>query len=216
MEASNLNAWIRTESGKGPARRARVEGKIPAVFYGPGSDTLPLLIQNNDLVSIMKGNKENVFIKLLIEGSGKKIEKLSVIKELQRDSLSRKILHADFYELAMDQKMTFDIPIHVIGIPAGVQNGGELHQLKREIKISCLPSLLPGKIDLDVSALEIGDVLHVKDVKFAEDIMVVDLLETALVTVGAPRIEEVTKPAEEEAAPTEPEVIKQKAEEKES
>jgi large subunit ribosomal protein L25 len=192
-------------------------GKIPAVFYGPDSQSVPLLVQNIDLLDIMKGKTDNVFIKLIFDQGGKKTEKLSIIKELQRDNLSRRILHADFYELAMDQKVTFDIPIHIIGVAAGIQNGGELHQLKREIRISCLPKDLPEKIELDVSSLEIGDVLHVEDVKFADSVTIIDHMDAALVTVAAPRIEEVAKPAEElEAGPTEPEVIKQKAEEKEA
>ncbi len=156
MEAIELKACIRKETGKGPARRFRKEGLIPAVFYGRGEEAIHLSVNAADLLKIIKTKKENIFIKLLIEGE-KHLEKLSLIKELQIEPVSRRFYHADFYEIRMDHKLTVDVPLRFAGIPVGVQNGGELQHLKRDLKISCLPSVLPDFIEIDVSGLDIGE-----------------------------------------------------------
>ena len=212
MEATELKACIRKESGKGPARRFRQEGLIPAVFYGRGEEAIHLSVNAADLLKIIKTKKENIFIKLLIEGEKRK-ERLSLIKELQVEPVSRRFYHADFYEIRMDHKLTIDIPLHFSGIPIGVQNGGELQHLKRDLKVSCLPSALPEFIDIDVSGLDIGNSIKVQDIKVPEGIEVLDpgdvgVAIVAFVKVSVPKPEaaegEAEAPAEgKEAAPAE-------------
>ncbi len=205
MEATELKACIRTESGKGPARRLREKELIPAVFYGRGQDATLLSVNATDLLKIIKAKKRNVFIKLLIEGD-KRLEKLSLMKELQIEPVSRRFYHADFYEIRMDHKLTLEIPIRFSGAPIGVQNGGELQHLKRELKVSCLPSDLPDFIDLDVSGLDIGNSIKVQDIKVPEGITVLDpgdvgVAMVAVVKVSVPQAEAAG--AEEAAAPAE-------------
>lgn len=212
MEATELKACIRKESGKGPARRFRQEGLIPAVFYGRGEEAIHLSVNAADLLKIIKTKKENIFIKLLIEGEKRK-ERLSLIKELQIEPVSRRFYHADFYEIRMDHKLTIDIPLHFSGIPIGVQNGGELQHLKRDLKVSCLPSALPEFIDIDVSGLDIGNSIKVQDIKVPEGIEVLDpgdvgVAIVAFVKVSVPQPEaaegEAEAPVEgKEAAPEE-------------
>ena len=166
---------------------------IPAVFYGRGEEAIPLSVNAADLLKIIKKKKNNIFIKLLIEGE-KQQEKLSLIKELQIEPVSRRFYHADFYEIRMDRKLTLDIPIHFAGTPVGVQNGGELQHLKRELKVSCLPSDLPDFIDVDVSGLDIGNSLKVQDIKVPEGITVLDpgdvgVAMVAIVKVSVPQAE---------------------------
>jgi large subunit ribosomal protein L25 len=173
MEAIELKACTRKETGKGPARRFRQSGLIPAVFYGRGEEAIPLSVNAADLLKIIKAKKENIFIKLLIEGE-KPLEKLSLIKELQIEPVSRRFRHADFYEIRMDHKLTIDIPFRFVGDPIGVQNGGELQHLKRELKVSCLPAVLPDFIDVDVSGLDIGNSIKIQDIKVPEGIEVLD------------------------------------------
>jgi len=206
MEATELKACIREEYGKGPARRFRKEGLIPAVFYGRGQEAIPLSVKVADLTKIIKMKKENIFIKLLIEGKKQK-EKLSLIKELQIEPVSRRFYHADFYEIRMDHKLTIDIPLHFTGNPIGVQNGGELQHLKRDLKVSCLPSVLPEFIDIDVSGLDIGNSIKVQDIKVPEGIEVLDsgdigVAMVAFVKVSVPQPEaaegEAVAPAEGE------------------
>ena len=205
MEATELKACIRTESGKGPARRLREKELIPAVFYGRGQDATLLSVNATDLLKIIKAKKKNIFIKLLIEGD-KRLEKLSLMKELQIEPVSRRFYHADFYEIRMDHKLTLEIPIRFSGAPIGVQNGGELQHLKRELKVSCLPSDLPDFIDLDVSGLDIGNSIKVQDIKVPEGITVLDpgdvgVAMVAVVKVSVPQAEAAA--AEEAAAPAE-------------
>jgi len=205
MEATELKACIRTESGKGPARRLREKELIPAVFYGRGQDATLLSVNATDLLKIVKAKKKNIFIKLLIEGD-KGLEKLSLMKELQIEPVSRRFYHADFYEIRMDHKLTLEIPIRFSGAPIGVQNGGELQHLKRELKVSCLPSDLPDFIDLDVSGLDIGNSIKVQDIKVPEGITVLDpgdvgVAMVAVVKVSVPQPEAAAE--EEAAAPAE-------------
>ncbi len=206
MEATELKACIRNESGKGPARRFREKGLIPAVFYGRGQDAIHLSVNAADLLKIIKEKKKNIFINLIIEGEQKKpLEKLSLMKELQIEPVSRKFYHADFYEIRMDHKLTIDIPLHFVGIPVGVTNGGELQHLKRDLKVSCLPSILPDHLDLDVSGLDIGNSIKVQDIAVPDGIEVLDpgdvgVAMVAVVKVSVPVAEAA---AEEAAAPAE-------------
>jgi large subunit ribosomal protein L25 len=203
MEATELKASIRTESGKGPARRFRKKELIPAVFYGRGQDATLLSVNAADLLKIIKEKKKNIFIKLLIEG-GQHPEKLSLMKELQIEPVSRRFYHVDFYEIRMDRKLTLEIPIRFLGAPIGVQNGGELQHLKRDLKVSCLPSDLPDFIDLDVSGLDIGNSVKVQDIKVPEGITVLDpgdvgVAMVAIVKVSVPQAEAATEEAAEPA-----------------
>ena len=211
MEATELRACVRKESGKGPARRFRKEGLIPAVFYGRGEEAIHLSVNAADLLKIIKAKKENIFIKLLIEGE-ERLEKLSLIKELQIEPVSRRFYHADFYEIRMDQKLTIDVPLRFVGAPVGIQNGGELQHLKRDMKVSCLPSVLPDFIDVDVSGLDIGNSIKIQDIKVPKGLAVLDpgdvsVAIVAFVKVSVPQAETVTDeaaaPAEGEEAPKE-------------
>jgi large subunit ribosomal protein L25 len=206
MEATELKACIRNTSGKGPARRFRKEGLIPAVFYGRGEEAIHLSVNASELLKIIRVKKENVFINLLIDGD-KKLEKLSLIKELQIEPVSRRFYHADFYEVRMDHRLTLDVPLRFAGIPVGVVNGGELQHLKRDLKVSCLPSVLPDFIEIDVSGLEIGDSIKVKDIRVPEGISVLDpgdvgVAMVAVVKVSVPQAEvAVEGAADAEGAP---------------
>ena len=204
MEAIELKACTRKETGKGPARRFRQEGLIPAVFYGRGEEAIPLSVNAADLLKIIKAKKENIFIKLHIEGE-KSLEKLSLIKELQIEPVSRHFRHADFYEIRMDHKLTVDIPLRFVGTPIGVLNGGELQHLKRELKVSCLPSALPDFIDIDVSGLDIGNSIKIQDIQVPDGLEVLDpgdvgVAIVAFVKVSVPQVEaaegEAVAPAE--------------------
>jgi large subunit ribosomal protein L25 len=204
MEATELKACIRNESGKGPARRFREKGLIPAVFYGRGQDAILVSVNAADLLKIIKDKKKNIFINLIIEGA-ERLEKLALMKELQIEPVSRRFYHADFYEIRMDRKLTIDIPLHFVGIPVGVQNGGELQHLKRDLKVTCLPSDLPEYIDLDVSGLDIGNSIKVQDIKVTDGIEVLDPgdVGVAMVAVVKVSVPQADAAAAEAAAPGE-------------
>lgn len=200
MEVTDLAAQIRKEQKKGPARRFRQKGLIPAIFYGRSAENILLTVKNDELVKLHKEKKDHAFIKLLIDDGGtKKIEKLSLIKELQFQPLTGKFYHVDFYEVDMKAKLTFEVSLKFVGKSIGVENGGELQHIKRVVKVSCLPKNLPDHIEVDVASLDIGDSIKVKELKLTDGITVLDPADAAVVAVAAIKAAKAT-PAEAEAA----------------
>lgn len=216
METMVLKAGVRKEAGKGPARRLRAAGRIPAIFYGADADSLPLAVDSADFTQLLKARKENVFIKLMIDKDGNQVEKLAIIKEMQTSPATRDIFHADFYEIRMDRKLILDIPIHVTGSPVGVTMGGELHILKRDLKVSGLPTAIPEAVTIDISTLDIGHTAKVGDIKIEGDVEVLDPEDVAVATVSAPRAEALAAEAEGEEGSKEPEVVGLKGKEEQA
>jgi len=210
MEAIALRASARKTSGKGPARRARTSGLIPAVFYNPRAESLMLTVSAADMKDILKQKDENVFINLQIEDEGKSRDRMSIIKDIQLDCLTGQIIHIDFYEISMDHKLTVDVPVHFDGSPEGVELGGELQIMKKEISISCLPSLLPDHISVNISGLKVGEALRVRDLPLTAGMTILESEDAILAMVSVTR--EAMKSEAEEAV-KEPEVLKQKAKE---
>jgi large subunit ribosomal protein L25 len=184
MEVTELNAHVRETTGKGFSRRLRKEGLIPAVLYGPGAESILLKLSAAELATLRK-KEEKAFIKLIIDDHGKRIEKLSIVKELQLEPVSRRFVHADFYEIQMDHAFTFDIPLHFSGKPAGVEDGGELHLIKRELKVSCLPGARPESISIDIGGLQVGDTFKVQDIAPMEGVIILDQGDAAIAAVTA-------------------------------
>jgi large subunit ribosomal protein L25 len=202
METVTLNARTRNESGKGASRKLRERGVVPAIFYGYEVEPTMIQIDSSELTEILKQDTGgSIFVKLEIEpDEGKKVEKLAMIKDLQIDTLKRKLLHADFYEIEMDRSLTIDLPIILQGQPVGVEAGGELQQLKREVKISGLPSALPEAIEIDISHLDIGDSLRVGELSFRDDIEVLDAGDIVIANVAETRTSSLAEDIEEETA----------------
>jgi large subunit ribosomal protein L25 len=197
MEVTDLTAQVRKEQKKGPARRLRQSGFVPAIFYGRSAENILLAVKNDALIKLHKDKKAHAFIKLIIDDGKKKIEKLSLIKELQVQPLTGKFYHADFYEVDMKHKLTVEVPLLFIGKPVGVDNGGELQHIKRELKVSCLPANLPDHIDVDVAGLDIGDSIKVRELTIPEGITVLDLLDSAVAAVAIVKIAKIEEPVVE-------------------
>lgn len=174
---------------------------VPAVFYGRSAGNILLTVKSDELIKLHKNKKDHAFIKLIIDDGGdKKMEKLSLIKELQVRPLTGKLYHADFYEVDEKRKITMDVSLRFVGKAVGVENGGELQHIKREVKVSCLPLNLPDHIDVDVTNLGIGDSLKIRDLKIDEGITVLDRPDTAVAAVAVVRVAKVEEAAKEEAA----------------
>ena len=203
MEVTDLAAQVRKEQKKGPSRRLRDQGFVPAVFYGRSAENILLAVKNDELIKLHKDKKDHAFIKLIIDDGAQKVEKLSLIKELQVQPLTGKLYHADFYEVDVKRKITMDVSLRFIGKAIGVENGGELQHLKREIKVSCLPSKLPEAILVDIRALDVGDSLKIGGLAIPEGITVLDHADVAVVSVSA------KKEAKAEAAEGEEEALKE-------
>ena len=214
MAQSILSAHVREEKGKGAANKLRRNKQIPAVLYGPNTSPVMLSVNEFDLKTVLKSaTGENIVLGLQID-TGKGSETKNVIlKELQSDPIKPIYYHADFYEISMDRELTFNIPIHLINTPAGVADGGILQHVKREVSVSCLPGNLVDYLEVDVSGLQIGGSIHVKEVVFPEGIRSLEDAETTLAVMNAPAAvvekveeevkEEEAKEGEEAAAPAE-------------
>jgi large subunit ribosomal protein L25 len=202
----SLAATPRQATGKGGARQARFHGKVPAVIYGHGRETQPLEVEAKALEKALIGvEPESTIVELAMEGRTVK----TLIREIQRHPLRPDIIHVDFYEIHAAEKVKLKVPVHLVGSPDGVRNaGGVLDQVTREVEIEVLPENIPDRVELDVTALKIGDSLHVRDLTIANAKILTEA-ELTIATVVPPRAEEVVAPTPEAAAETaEPELIR--------
>ena len=198
MKQQNLAVKTRETSGKGVARKLRSAGKVPAVFYGKKSETLSLEVDAKELNDILdKETGGSIFFNLNIEGS-KGGQKVAILKELQADPVTNRLVHADFLELLMDEKMSAAVPVRLTGKAEGVELGGTLQPIRRELEVSCLPKDLPDFIEIDVTALGIGDSVHIDEVELPKGIEVPhDVNFTVAVVVGRRAEEEEEAVVEE-------------------
>ena len=198
MAQIKLSAQIRDKKGKGAARKLRNEKKVPAILYGPETAPLMLTVKQSDVEGILKKTmSDNVILSLEIKSNGKSDTRTVMLKELQTDILKDHIVHVDFHEITMKTELTVEIPITLIGTPVGATNGGILQSIRRELLVSCLADKLIENIEVDVSALDIGDSLHVKDIKIPEGIHILDEEDVTVVVVSAPTVQEVVEGEEE-------------------
>lgn len=206
MAQVSLTAHVRNIKGKGAARKLRRDKQVPAVFYGPHAPATMLSVNYSDLQSLIKSTtSENIILQLRIE-SDKGAETRSVIlKELQADPVKPVYYHADFYEIAMDKELTLNIALHLVGTPPGVAKGGVLQHVKRDLEVTCLPADMVESIHVDVSALDIGDAVHVKNIVFPKGITSLEDEDETVAVVAAPHVVAEKVEAEGEEAEAKPE-----------
>ena len=194
MAVNALVAEVRDATGKGVARKLRAAGRIPAVVYGRGTESRAISIDPKALVQLLQkgGAGMNTLIELSVDGTAKTV----LVKELQRDPVRGRPLHTDFYLVELDQKVEVSVPIHLTGRAPGVELGGILDHPLREIELECLPRAIPESIDVDVSALDVGDSIHVRDLELPEGVSVQSDVNLAVASVVAPVV--VEEPVVEE------------------
>ncbi len=205
MDTSELHARMRDSSGKGVARKLRREGFIPAVLYGAHTASVLLALEPRALMKAVATEAgANTLITLRVDGNADLSQKVVMLRDLQVDPVRRTPLHADLYEVRMDETITVSIPVRIVGKAAGVEEGGILDHSLRELEIECLPGSIPDGVEVDVSALTIGDSIHVSDLKLPEGVKVLEDGGTPVVAVTTPAAEEVAPvPAEGEAVAVE-------------
>jgi large subunit ribosomal protein L25 len=211
MKTIELSVEKRSTIGKNEARRTRVGGRIPAVVYGAGKPNVPISVDRKALADLFReGAGENAIFLLKLAGSEQ--SRHAMIRELQRDPVSRKPLHIDFVRVLMDVKVTVRVPIEVLGVARGVKaDGGILDVVTREIEIECLPANIPAHLAVDVTELGIGDAIRISEIPAVEGVRIVDNPEKVVVHVAHPTREEEPVVAAAEGAvaePAEPEVLK--------
>ena len=203
MPQLSLAARLRTDTGKGAARRLRRDNQVPAIFYGPSSQPVMLAVKYLDLQTLLKStDSENVIFQLQIESGQGTESKTVMLKELQADPIKPVYYHADFYEISMDKELTLNVPVHLVNTPAGASKGGILQHVKRDLLVSCLPGNLVEFLEVDVSALDIGDAVHVRDIALPQGMKTTDDGDTTIAVVTPPHVvaEKVEEVAEEEKA----------------
>jgi large subunit ribosomal protein L25 len=173
---------------------------MPAVLYGRNTDPVLLSVNVKDLEQILKkGNIGSIILNLVIQ-NGKKFTKPAMIKELQSHPVSGNFLHVDFYEIDMQRKINVMIPIVVKGKAKGVEEGGILQLVRREIEVLCLPGDIPQAIELDITDLDIGDAIHVEDIELGASVEIPAETNFTVVTVVSPKMEAVEAVEEAEEA----------------
>ncbi len=197
MELLELNANIRKKTGKSAARKLRNQDEIPGVLYGPKIEPILISVNVSELDKVIKQTGQAPMN--LTVGNGESIKKTAMVKELQTNPISRRFVHVDFYEVAMDQKMLFRVPVEMIGKSPGVEEGGMLQVIRRELDVYCLPSNIPDSIAVDVSGLGIGDAIHVEEIPLSGDIEIPAETNFTVVTVVGVTPEELPEEEAEEA-----------------
>jgi large subunit ribosomal protein L25 len=222
MDAT-LEVEKREGHGKNEARRLRAAGRIPAVVYGSrkgkAREAVPVAVDPKEVMRILHSESgANTLITLKLEGAESRV----MVKEYQLDPITHKLLHADFFELAMDRAITVPVPIAVRGEAAGVKHqGGLLDFVTREIQVQCLPTDIPSQIDVDVSELMLHQAIRLRDLPQSPKWKPLNDPDTMIVHVVVPKAEEAAAATPEAeaaavaAAPAEPEVIKKGKVEKE-
>ncbi len=210
-----LAARVRKSKGKGAAKKLRQNNQIPAIFYGPNTDPIMLTVDYPELENMLKqGMGENIILDLEVRSEQGTETRKAILKDLQVAPVDDTFVHADFYEISMDKEITVDIQIRLMNTPVGVTNGGILQHIRRELTVSCLPDKLIDSLDLDVSGLDIGDSLHIRDIELPEGITSTEEAHQTVAVIAAPTVkleegeeEELEEKAEEEAKEesTEPE-----------
>ena len=197
MEQIDLKAQIRKTAGNGPARTLRREGKVPAVLYGPKTETVLLSIDSKDFEQILKeASVGSVLLNLQIQ-NGKAYTRSAMIKELQTHPVSGSFLHVDFYEIDMQKKIIAKVPVVAKGHSIGVEVGGLMQYVRRELEVLCLPTAIPESIEVDITDLDIGDSIHLEDISLSGDVEILADTNFTVLTVLAPKVEEEVVEEEE-------------------
>jgi large subunit ribosomal protein L25 len=212
----SIKANKRDAFGKNAARRLRKQGWIPAILYGQGTVNVPLMLAKKDIISVLKSETgENTIFKVAYDSN----EQDAMIKDIQLEPSTDKIIHADLILIAMDKPIRVDVPIQLKGEPVGVKTeGGFVDFMTREVEIECLPKNIPDHIKVDIGPLHLHQSLKISDITPPEGVKFISEPGTVIVLIDVPhKEEEAAKPEEEVvvAETTEPELIKKEKPEKE-
>jgi len=204
-----LTARPRSESGRNAVKEVRARGGVPAVIYGAKTEPANLEVSHREIEALLShAVGENILVELEIEEGGKTTNRLSLIQEVQHHPIRREILHVDFHAVSMTDEIEAEIVVESVGEADGVKNfGGLLEQNMRSVTIKCLPQNLPEIIRVDVTALKVGDSIHVRDLPLPNGVEIVDDGDLTVFIVAEPTVAEEPAAAAPAAGP---EVIKEK------
>jgi len=197
LELFELKANIREATGKGVARELRRNNSIPAVLYGLANEPVKVQVAMSDIEAAFKQSKiAQVLVNLSVLDNDKEVKKCpAIIKDLQLSPLSKDLLHADFLEISLEKPVLVKVPVEAVGKAPGVEFGGTLQLIRRELEILCMPLEIPESIAIDVNSLQMGDAIHVKDIEI-EGVEIPADVNFTVITVVAPKA--VTEDVEDE------------------
>jgi len=184
--------------GNGPARVLRRAGQIPAVLYGRNTEPVLLSVDSKELEQVLGKGSFGQFILNLVIQNGKKVTKAAMIKELQTHPVSGHLIHIDFYEIDMKRQIKVMVPVVTTGKSIGVEEGGMLNIVRRELEVFCLPGDIPESFEIDISEMTIGDSVHIEDIPLGDNVEVAADVNYTVVTVLSPKVEEEEVPEEDE------------------
>jgi large subunit ribosomal protein L25 len=205
METVEISVQRRAVHGKGAVRRLRRDGRVPAVFYGPKRSAVSITVGSEEIGAKLVHLEGSHLIRLIEGGQDPELhDKMVLVREMQLHPVTGDVLHADFLEVDLTERLTVSVPLRFVGKAEGVTAGGILQPILREIEVECLPTEIPEFIEVDVSPLGIHQAVHASDLTLPEGITIAGEMTQTLVTVLPPTVEEA-KPAAEaaEAAPVE-------------
>ena len=212
MKSVSLTVYPRTQSRRGGVKKLRTSGRIPAVIYGGQAKPQILEVGAKELDHVIHSSvSENVLLDLDIQGDAR-AKRLALVQEVQHHPLSGHVLHIDLHEVKEDEYVIISVPVESTGEPVGVKSGGgTLEHVLHRLKVRSLPRDLPVAIVVDVSALEIGQSIHISEITPPSGVQILGVKKTVVLSVAAPVAEVVETPAAGAAAASaEPEMIKEK------
>lgn len=215
MATANLTVKAREKTGKGISRELRRQGRIPAVVYGTSMEPCPISVDPKELKTAMdtEGGMNTL---LTLKGDGPFDGKAVILKEMVTEPIKREPLHVDFHAIDMKRTVNVMVPVHPVGKSKGEKEGGNLEIVRHEVEVICLPSAIPGAIEIDITALEVGDVLHIGDVTLPEGVELPADVNFTVITCTAPVIETVEEEEEGEELEAVDEVADEAADEEDS
>lgn len=190
MQQVDLNVEVRSAVGKGASHCLRADGRVPGILYGRGQENVTLSVSRKELFHLVHGEGAgNTVVRLMIGGETQtQGDQISIIRDVQYDPLTEKIIHVDFQRISLDEPIHAEIPIHFVGTSIGVKTGGVLEHIIRTLDVECLPLDVPNFIELDISSLTIGQSVHVRDLSVPETVTILTLPEQTIATVAAPTV----------------------------
>ena len=213
METLEIQVEARDKQRKRDARRLLRSGKIPAILYGPKTAAVGLALDKKEFSRRVAGLQGSHLVRLK-SGAAALAEKVALVKDMQFHPISGDVIHADFYEVDLTAKIQVHVPLHFVGKAAGIARGGILQPIVRELEVECLPLDIPEFFNVDVTALDIGDSVHIEDLQMPEGVVSIAEENLALVSVVPPTVEAaptVAVPEEETVAAVPVEAKKESA-----
>jgi len=209
MAFAELMGTVRPGAGKGVAKRLRRAQQVPGIVYGGGGGPVRVTVKEKDLAILMAAQgRGNLIIRLALDGGDGAAQRTVLLKDVQMDPVRGCPLHVDFLEIAMDRRIRVEVPVTLEGQALGKTKGGLVEWHLRRVTVDCLPSAIPETLRVNISSLDVGDALHVRDLPVPEGARVLGDGGRAVVSVTVPAAEEEAAPAAAaEAAPAEPEVL---------